>query len=186
MTSEKSSSKTVESKTHEWVSAYLDDENSAMERHRNTRALCQDAHARKRLGRYQLVGDAIRGDLPEHYDASFADEVLQSIKQEQVERTPTHWSWREIGYWLWHPAPSVALSGALGIVAIVGIWFYVDRTAQEVAPMEAAVQMAPTAETTLAEMQAQQRTLQSYLGAHAQYAAPQAMLPYRHLIRYEE
>ncbi len=172
---------------HEWASAYLDDEMTPVERHQSTRRLCLEPEARLRLGRYQLIGDAIRGDLPEHLEIGFARQVLQVLarKQEQAA-SGRHWSLRELWYWLWHPGPSVALSGALSVLAIAGLWFYMDGMPEEASRVEAGAHVVPMSVEAAAQAQERQRMLHGYLAAHAQTAAPPAMIPYIQLVDYAE
>lgn len=170
----------------EWLSAYLDAEMTPVERHQSTRRLCGDREARLRLGRYQLIGDAIRGDLPEHLEAGFANQVLQALAREQTQADERHWSLRELWYWLWHPGPSVALSGALSVLAIAGLWFYMGDFPEEASRVEAGAHVVPMSAEAAAQAQERQRMLHSYLAAHAQAAAPPAMIPYIQLVDYVE
>ena len=170
-----------------WVSAYLDDEMTPGERHQSTRRLCREQEARLRLGRYQLIGDAIRGDLPEHLEAGFSGQVLQVLAREQEQvASDRHWGLRELWYWLWHPGPSVALSGALSVLVIAGLWLYMDGMPEDASRVEASAHAVPMSEEAMAQAQERQRILHSYLAAHAQAAAPPAMIPYIQLVDYVE
>ncbi len=172
----------------EWISAYLDDEMSPMECFRGARKLCEDTEARQRLGRYQLIGDAIRYDLPEHLEPRFAAQMRQAIQAEVAEsHTPPHWSLRGMIYWLLHPGPKVAFSGIAAAVLIAGLWGTTEML-EQTRPNTAYTTMIvePQMAHTEAEIKRHHRTVQAYLAAHAEYVAPQAMLPSLQLVDYEE
>ncbi len=170
----------------EWISAYLDDEMSPLQRHRGVQELCRDQDARDRLGRYQLIGDAIRYDLPEHLEPRFAMQMRDAVKAEVAQsHEPPHWSIERFFYWILHPGPKVAFASVAAVALMVGLWGMAGL-------LEESKQMTAYT-TTIVEpelvhskdvIKEHHRAVQLYLATHAEYAAPQAMLPYLQLVDY--
>ena len=172
----------------EWVSAYLDDEVSPMGRHRGAQEFCCNKEARRRLGRYQLIGDAIRNDLPEHLEPHFTARMHKAVQAEMAKsHEPLHSSVRRFLYWLLHPGPKVAVASIAAAVLIAGLWGTTELMEQN-KPLTAftATVIEPDLVYSKSEATEFHRALQMYLAAHAEYAAPQAMLPYLQLVDYED
>ena len=167
---------------HEWVSAYLDDELTPAERAGGTRALGREPEARRRLGRYRLIGEALRGDLPERVCPGFARRVHQAIVRDSSSppgRHPLQGLWDRI----LHPAPLAAAGGMAALLIAAGLWFYAQvPTAVPVAVDAPAGQVAEAPESEL-DAKAHQQIL-SYLAAHAEVES-RALMPYAQLVEYE-
>lgn len=157
---------------HEWISAYLDDELTPAERARGSRDLSRQPQARRRLGRYQLIGDAMRGDLPDHLEPGLAARVHRDIVRE-VSAHPRHHTLQELWHWIRHPAPLAAATGLTAVTVAAGLWFYTQGPG--------AVPVATEAELDAKE----HRQVLSYLAAHAEVES-HALMPYIHLVEYEQ
>ena len=167
---------------HEWTSAYLDDELTAVERARGSRVLAREPEARRRLGRYQLIGDAMRGDLPEQLYPGFASRVHQKIVAEQAS-PPRHHVLQELWHWLRHPAPLAAASGLAAVLVAVGLWFYTQPPA--VGPVTVGVPTDPAVEIPEPGLDARRHhRILGYLAAHAEVES-HALMPYGQLVDYE-
>lgn len=167
---------------HEWISAYLDDELTPVERARGSRDLSRNPEARRRLGRYQLIGDAIRDDLPDHLELGFAVRVHREIVSE-VSTPPKHHTLRELWYWLRHPAPLAVATGMLATLVAVGLWFYTKEP--EIVPVVIDVPTDQIAEAPETEIDAKERhQIMSYLTAHAEVES-RALMPYVQLVEYD-
>lgn len=172
----------------EWISAYLDDELTPAERARGSRDLSRQPEARRRLGRYQLIGDAIRDDLPDHLELGLAARVHQEIVRE-ASTPPKRHSLQELWHWFRHPAPLAAATGTLAALLAVGLWLYPKES--EIVPvvLDAPVdQIAEVPETQIDTEAYQQvkehQQIMSYLAAHAEIES-RALMPYAQLVEYE-
>lgn len=168
---------------HEWVSAYLDDELTPAERARGGRDLGRQPEARRRLGRYLLIGDAMRDDLPDHLESGLAARVHRAIARE-VASPPKHHTLQELWHWVRHPAPLAVSTGMLATLVAVGLWFYTQEPAA--VPVAAGVPADRVAEApeTGIDAREHQRIL-GYLAAHAE-VEPRALMPYAQLADYEK
>ncbi|MDE0153226.1 MAG: sigma-E factor negative regulatory protein [Gammaproteobacteria bacterium] len=168
---------------HEWISAYLDDELTPAERARGGRDLSRQPEARRRLGRYQLIGDAMRGDLPDHLELGLASRVHQKIVQE-VSSPPKHHTLQELWHWIRHPAPLAVATGMLATLVAVGLWFYTKEP--ETVPVVVDVPIDHIAQVPETEIDAKEHhQIMSYLTAHAEVES-RALMPYVQLVEYDK
>ena len=168
---------------HEWISAYLDDELTPAERARGGRDLSRQPEARRRLGRYQLIGDAMRDDLPDHLELGLAARVHQQIVRE-VSTPPKHHTLQELWHWIRHPAPLAVATGMLATLVAVGLWFYTKEP--ETVPVVVDVPIDHIAQVPEAEIDAKEhQQILSYLTAHAE-VEPRALMPYVQLVEYDK
>ena len=168
---------------HEWISSYLDGEALPRDRSRGMRKLIKQPEARRRLGRYQLIGDAIRGDLPEHLPANLPGRVRQEIaKVSLASRGRPSGVW----HWLRGPASLATGGGALAVLAAAGLFLYVktlqdDLQVDQAAPV--ALDLEKDVDTQFGIEEHQQ--ILSYMAAHAEIE-PRALMPYAQLANYDE
>lgn len=173
----------MSNRDHEWVSAYLDDELTSAERARGSRTLSREPAARRRLGRYLLIGDAMRNELPEQLYPGFAAKIHQKIVEE-VASPPKHHTLQELWHWIRHPAPLAMASGLLATLIAGGLWFYTKGP--PVVPVVIDVPIDQVAEIPESELdeRAHQQIL-SYLAIHAEVES-RALMPYAQLVEYDE
>lgn len=165
---------------HEWISAYLDDELTPAERARGSRDLSRKPEARRLLGRYQLIGDAMRDDLPDHLELGLAARIHQEIAKESSS-PPKHHTLQELWHWIRHPAPLAVSTGMLATLLAVGLWFYTQEP--EIVPVVIDVPIDQIAEAHEIGAKEHQQIL-SYLAAHAE-VEPQVLMPYVQLVEYD-
>lgn len=91
--------------------------------------LLGDVNQRYTLGRYQLIGDTIRNELPQRIKTGFAAEVMAQVEQEETyslharptEKTRSHDPVEQTsGFWDWlfKPVAGVAVAAAVAVVTI--------------------------------------------------------------------
>ena len=168
---------------HEWVSAYLDDEVTPAEQARASRELGRQAEARRRLGCYRLIGEAMRRELPEQLYPGLARRVHQAIVKESSS-PPEPSLLEEFWHWIRHPVPLATASSLLVALMAGGLWFYTKE------PPVVLVEVDVPVDPMIAKMpesgqaaEAHQQIL-SYLAAHAE-VEPQALMPYTQLVEYD-
>lgn len=167
---------------HEWISAYLDDEITPAERARGGRDLSRQPEARRRLGRYQLIGDAMRGDLPDHLELGLAARVHREIAREHSP-SPRHHTLQELWHWARHPAPLAVSTGVLATLVAAGLWFYAQEPAVDPVAADAPADRVAEAPEPEFDARAHHRVL-SYLAAHAEVES-RMLIPHVHLADYE-
>jgi negative regulator of sigma E activity len=111
---------------NEKLSALLDDYQS----HDNQddsllTALQKDVNQQYTLQRYQLIGDVLRNEVPEHIRTDFAADVIARIRQEpalQVEKqsNESDTGAASSGFWSWFfkPAAGVAVAAAVAVITV--------------------------------------------------------------------
>ena len=168
---------------HEWVSAYLDDELTPAERARGSRELSRQPEARRRLGRYRLIGDVMRREHPEHLDPEFTRRIHQEVVKE-ASSSARHHTLQEIWHWIRHPAPLAVGTGLLAVLLAAGLWFYTREA--PVIPVVIEVPLDQIAEAPESGFDAEEhQQILSYMAAHAEIEA-QALMPYVQLVEYDK
>lgn len=136
----------------ERLSALYDGEISSFEGHRLTSELLTNGSRKARWLRYQMISDVVRGEIPQDWDAGFADRVMQCIESEPAHDVEI--SRKSSNMWL-KPVAGFALAASVAAVSIFTLQIAtksdsgVDMAMTET-PVETAV--APQAASTLAEI----------------------------------
>ena len=100
----------------ERISALFDDEVGAFEARRLTDELLGDPELQRRWGRYQLIGDALRNELPAQVSCDFAERVHVAIAREPaLQAAPTG---RVRPRWL-KPLAGLAVAASVAGLAIL-------------------------------------------------------------------
>jgi sigma-E factor negative regulatory protein RseA len=97
------------------VSAFADGECSETES-RAALASLNNAETRATWSRYQLIGDAMRGDMPRFIDGGFAGRVQQALALEPAILAPV----ARQPAWL-RPVAGVAIAATVAAVAVFGV-----------------------------------------------------------------
>jgi len=190
-------------KTNERISALLDGQLGRFESRRWTDELVKDDQLSDRMTRYQLIGDALRGELPERLMAQLDPEpVIQAQQQRE---------WKK-------PVTGLAIAASVALVSVFGLNSLVAPTADPVAvasltgeaqklarelPAASQTKVA-TAKTNAAtvkkvsnindagqrepavrQLSGNQAFLTNYIATHSQYADPSSMMSHIRLVGYE-
>jgi sigma-E factor negative regulatory protein RseA len=179
-------------KLREMVSALTDDEVATAELELLLRRVSRDPELKACWGRYQLIGECVRGELAASADLSLAERVRQALEDEPaaVAHTPS---------WL-KSAAGVAIAASVAMVAVFTMQPHDTGTSAGNAPSEVVPMAASTLSATPvsygnisgvrwdhgpAEVQTQ---LNNFLVNHNEYAGGigrQGMLPYMHIAAYD-
>jgi sigma-E factor negative regulatory protein RseA len=162
--------------------------------------LTRNESARRVLARYQLISDCLKGNLPSHIDARFAQKIAAALRDEPTVLSPAAAAPRS---WL-RPVAGFAIAATVAALAVIGI--QTNNAARGTAPdgdigVATVTSPAPARQFTMASGNSQQSNvdlrarqqntarLNRYLVHYNEYrsnAAVQGMLPYVRIVVHEE
>jgi sigma-E factor negative regulatory protein RseA len=180
-------------KLREMVSALTDDEVPSAELELLLRRISRDPELKACWGRYQLIGECVRGDIAASADLSLADRVRAALEDEPVA-TPGMPAWLK-------SAAGLAIAASVAMVAVFTLQPHETGTSAANAPSEVVPMTASSLPGATpvnygnisgvrwnqgpAEVQTQ---LNNFLVNHNEYAGGlgrQGMLPYMHIAAYD-
>jgi sigma-E factor negative regulatory protein RseA len=109
---------------HEQLSAFHDGELSAAESELLLKRVQRDPQLRAMVGRYALIGEALRSTEAGGPSRNFAARVAQAIEREETPRL----SWRPVANWL-KPVAGGAIAAGVAAVALVSLRVSVPESA---------------------------------------------------------
>jgi sigma-E factor negative regulatory protein RseA len=122
---------------HEQLSAFHDGELPAAESELLLKRLQRDPQLRTTVGRYSLIGEALRSTEAGGPSKDFAARVAQALEQEEVPKP-----WRPVADWL-KPVAGGAIAAGVAAVALVSLRMTQPDTSPAQVAAEAADQSAP-------------------------------------------
>ncbi|MDX1334732.1 MAG: sigma-E factor negative regulatory protein [Gammaproteobacteria bacterium] len=181
----------------ERFSALQDGEVSDFEKRRLVDELLKDEDAQRQWMRSHLIGDAMRGELPETISMDFAAAIRDKIDQEE-EINVSHSS----GPQWFKPAAGFSVAAMVAVVSVLSLQSMVgyDQGASPVPTVvstatppvsadNANVQLASTpvspAQEDVSSEEVQQR-INRYLINHSEYASRPGVLPHARIVGYEQ
>jgi sigma-E factor negative regulatory protein RseA len=194
-------------KFEERVSALVDSELTSFESRRLITELEKDAALKERWGRYHLIGDVLRDEMPREVDLSFASKVMDRINEEVA---PGSLSIKE-NAWL-KPLAGVAITATVAVVSLLGLKNLTSEgglSPEQIAASERAAPTQPVVADTGANGMVQPVSIEksniegsqgkaeilkpvmsdprmnSYLATHAEFAAGPGILPRVRVIGFE-
>ncbi len=174
---------------HELVSASVDGELDPHEHRRLLSRLAEDGALKHRFERYHLIGEALRGDLPEAVPKGLADRVREVLSQEPTVCAPPAREPgsppRETGAVASRLRPLVGLALAAAFAAVT---FVVLNAPDEVGPPVTVATAPVTSPARLATAQRVDARLNAYLVGHYEHAPSggfTGVLPYATLVSHE-
>jgi len=171
----------------EQLSALVDDELDEVERPLLLGRLQRDAGLRDCLGRYQLIGEVLRGGAASTATLGVADSVRRALQDEDSPRAAPR---RRPG-WL-KPVAGFAVAASVALVAVLSVTSL--RDAGDDTVQQLASNAGLSAVTRVQDGQWDRietgidRRLAGYLVNHNEYAANrgmQAVMPYVRIVGYE-
>lgn len=174
----------------EQLSALADDELSYVERPLLLGRLQRDPQLRERLGRYQLIGEVMRG-VADTATLGVADRVRRALQQDtavQVSDTPG-----QQGLNWWKPLAGFAVAASVALVAVLTVSSQRDAATDPV-PELASSQADTPAVAQVSDDQWERiepgidKRLSGYLVNHNEYAASrgvQGVMPYVRIVGFE-
>jgi sigma-E factor negative regulatory protein RseA len=182
----------------EQLSALVDDELSDAERPLLLGRLQRDPQLRACLGRYQLIGEVMRGGAGATATLGVADRVQQALSADDPMRRPAAALVNGRAAWL-RPVAGAAIAASVALVAVLSV-SSLRHTETESVPALAATQPAAdagAAATQVSDVAGEQwerldpridKRLSGYLVNHNEYAASrgvQGVMPYVRIVGYD-
>lgn len=177
---------------HEQLSALVDGELGADETRILLNELESDPEIRGQWERYHLIGEALRGALPERMDAGLAARVAAALEHEPAILAPANLRLHRLSPYL-KQAAGMAIAAGVAVAAVLVVPVLV-REEPAVAPPQqvAASQAADPAGIMRTELSPAERSrtlvderLQDYLVNHYEHSAitrVQGVLPYVRIV----
>jgi sigma-E factor negative regulatory protein RseA len=173
----------------EQLSALIDDELRDLERPLLLGRLQRDAALRDCLGRYQLIGEVMRG-AGKTVTLSVAGRVQRAVEQEATMAAAPVQSAK-----LWKPLAGAGVAASVALLAVLGVSSLRDSATDSV-PAVASGEGAPQVAQGLAIDDAQwdriepriDERLSGYLVNHSEYAASrgvQGVMPYVRIVGFD-
>ena len=116
----------MKNKTNERVSALLDDQLGRFEARRWTDEVVKDDQLSDRLARYQLIGSALRAELPERLSRSFSQNVMAKLDVEPAIHAQQQREWKK-------PMTGLAIAASVALFSVFGLNSLVAPNADPVA-----------------------------------------------------
>ncbi len=174
----------------EQLSALADDELSDVERPLLLGRLQRDAGLRECLGRYQLIGEVMRG-IADTSTLGVADRVQRVLQETACGELPA--VPRQASRW-WKPLAGIAVAASVALVAVLTV-SSLRESATSAVPELASSQESATVVARASDDKQWDRIepgidkrLAGYLVNHSEYAASrgvQGVMPYVRIVGYE-
>jgi len=177
----------------EQLSALADDELNEMERPLLFSRLERDSALRACLGRYQLIGEVMRGGIAETATLGVADRVQEALQQDSTVSVPGQLD-RGGGRWL-KPVAGLAVAASVALVAVLAVTSVQETATESTPPLASTGTAAETGRVVAAPGEQWNRIepgvdkrLSGYLVNHNEYAASrgvQGVMPYVRIVGFE-
>lgn len=142
---------------HEQLSAFQDGELSSVESELLLKRLQRDAQLRATVGRYALIGEALRSTEAGGPTKHFAARVSQAIERESSPQL----SWRPVVGWL-KPVAGGAIAAGVAAVALVSLRVSPNPRLNEAAAARPAATSFEVTQVVPQEVAAKQESLPKY------------------------
>ncbi|MXY14663.1 MAG: sigma-E factor negative regulatory protein [Proteobacteria bacterium] len=165
----------------ELVSRILDEEISEFETRRILKEIQQDPELYSTYQRYNLIGDAMRRQLPSRLNPDFSKEVMGKLSSdpESGTRRPMHWP------------GNMKIPVGMGIAALLAVFSFVMlqdfiplTPSSSVAPVEIAEHVTEDEVQDFASSPKAAEDFNSYIVNHAEYASPRVSMPRVRIVSY--
>ena len=171
----------------EQLSALVDDELDEVEQPLLLGRLQRDAGLRECLGRYQLIGEVLRGGAACTATLGVANSVRRALQNE----TPVFAAQRSHFNW-WKPMAGAAVAASVALVAVLSITSLRETGSDELPQLASGAGVSVVARVEDGQWDRIEpgidRRLSGYLVNHNEYAANRGMqgvMPYVRIVGYE-
>lgn len=165
----------------ELVSRILDEDVSEFETRRILKKIQQDPELYSTYQRYNLIGDAMRRQLPGRLNPDFSKQVmskLSSASESMARRSPYRPENMKIPV-------GVGIAAVLAVFSFVVLQDFIPLTpSSSVAPVEIAERAAEDEVQDFASSPKAAEDFNSYIVNHAEYASPRVSMPRVRIVSY--
>jgi len=174
----------------EQLSALADDELSDVEQPLLLGRLQRDTELRECLGRYQLIGEVMRG-IADTATLGVANRVRCALQLDAPDQAPV--TLKQVEFSWWKPLAGLAVAASVALVAVLTV-SSLRETATDSVPELASSQEDAPAVARVSDDQWDRiepgidKRLSGYLVNHNEYAASrgvQGVMPYVHIVGFE-
>ena len=165
----------------ELVSRILDEEISEFETRRILKKIQQDPELYSTYQRYNLIGDAMRRQLPGQLKPDFSKEVMNKLSSDPESETRRS---------LYRPG-NMKIPVGMGIAAVLAVLSFVVlqdfiplTPSSSVAPAELAEHVVEDEVQDFASSPKAAEDFNSYIVNHAEYASPRVSMPRVRIVSY--
>ena len=184
----------------ELLSRILDEDVSEFETQRILKEMSSSVEHRNTLQRYNLIGHAIRKELPVEYNTNFADQVMAKLDNDQTQDLITTEEFKSINA---NSASKTKTMVGLAIAASVAVFSFVtlqdflqpntdSDQAQTPVVAERVIEESDIQRVSVEELQnfasnpEAAAEFNSYIVNHAEYASPRASMPHVRIVGYDQ
>ncbi len=172
------------------LSAFVDDELPSAETDLFVRRLVRDGELKQCMGRYQLMGEALRAPtLRTHLSRDFSARIAAALELQEstADASPgraQNASWQRAERWL-RPAAGVAVAASVALVAVLAVRSHPDSinaqslSAEALQPVELTAQPAGPGNSYVVPVASNAPTapipaarLTNYVVAHSEFSSP--------------
>ena len=185
----------------ELLSRILDEDVSEFETQRVLKEMQSDDELRMKLHRYNLIGHAMRSDLPNQIDQNFVQNVMSKLTDEDMAEPELNEVIKPIKNVLekdssrFKTAIGLAIAASVAVVSFVSFQNYV-QTKNEITPA-AVVADRVVEESDIQRVSSEDvqnfisnpeaaASFNSYIMNHAEYASPRVSVPHVRIVGYDK
>ncbi len=185
----------------ELLSRILDEDVSEFETQRILKEMQSDDELRMKLHRYNLIGHAMRSDLPNQIDQNFVQNVMSKLTDEDMAEPELNEVIKPIKNVLekdssrFKTAIGLAIAASVAVVSFVSFQNYV-QTKNEITPA-AVVADRVVEESDIQRVSSEDlqnfisnpeaaASFNSYIMNHAEYASPRVSVPHVRIVGYDK
>ncbi len=179
----------------ELLSTILDEDVSEFEMKRILNEMQSNAEVSSVYQRYNIIGHAIRKELPSQLNVNFADEVMRKLATEDSEKSAHELLQNESDHFKFKTAFGLAIAASVAIFSFLSFQNYFQT--------ETEIESAPVVADNVVEPRDIQRVsaeelqniasnpeavsdLDSYIMNHAEHASSRVSVPYVRIVGYEQ
>lgn len=187
--------------SQELLSRILDEDVSEFEMQRILKEMKSNEELRSTLHRYNVIGHAIRKELPKQFSQSFVDNVMSKIGDEEIDE-PAHGEIIESEHdsqikdsSRFKNAIGLAIAASVAVVSFVSFQNYIQTKSETTPAMVVADRVVEQSDIQRVSNEELQNfitnpkaaaSFNSYIMNHTEYASPRVSLPHVRIVGYDK
>lgn len=180
----------------ELLSRILDEDVSEFEAQRILKEMKSDDTLRDKLHRYNVIGHAIRKELPEHINRNFVHNVMSKLDDEEMSQPDLNAGHSEVielekDSGRFKTAIGLAIAASVAVVSFVSFQNYVQTNNETTAPAVIADRVIEESDIQRVSSEDLQNfisnpraaeSFNSYIMNHTEYASPRVSMPHVRIV----